>query len=86
MAKAGSWSATDTSAVLIPALKHRRAIVIQLHSGDPIAISVGRAADFSEGTRLLNAGDWVRITGEDAGLAIYGVCDTGNSAVGGSQI
>ncbi len=80
-----AWSATATSSVIVPARVKRDFVVIQLHSGDPIAISIGVPAVFSKGLKLINAGDHITLRGINITNAIYAICDAGNSATGGYQ-
>lgn len=79
----GIWSATQNSAEIVPALKHRRKLTIQLQSGDETAISIGNTAIFGYGYQLVNVGDDLVLEGPDAEKAIYAVCNTGNLSSGG---
>ena len=81
----GNWSATAVSSIIVPALPNRAEVIVQLFAGDPVCLARGEDAVFGEGNKLGNALDFAKITGPDAAKAIYGICDAGNSATGGSQ-
>lgn len=81
----GSWSATATSSELVAANEHRGSVIVQLTSGDPVSLAFGEAAVFGEGIQLRAVGDFMQVRGHQARLAIYGICDSGNSCSGGYQ-
>jgi hypothetical protein len=81
MAK-GSWTGTDSSAVIVAADSYREYLTIQLTNATQTNLGIGVAAVADEGIQLINAGDTVRIEGAQAQLAIYAI---GNGAAGTYQ-
>lgn len=84
MAK-GSWTATNTSSELVAADVNRRSLVLQLISGSAVSIGIGEAAVFGQGGGMLKVGDFVSLIRLQAGEAICGICDSGETAAGGYQ-
>lgn len=80
-----AWSANATSSEIVPARDKRDFVIVQLHTGDPITLSIGVPAIWSKGLKLINAGDHITLRGNSIKNAIYAICDTGNSATGGYQ-
>lgn len=85
----GSWSADATSVIGAPIIAanadDRGSVIIQLTAGDPTSLAFGEIAVFGEGLQLVNVGDWIRVPGHLGRLAVYGICDGGNSSSGGYQ-
>lgn len=81
----GSLSITATTSELVAANLDRGSVVIQLLSGNSVALGLGEAAVYGEGIHLVGIGSSVTIKGHQARKAINGICDTGLSATGGYQ-
>lgn len=81
----GTWAATAEASEIVPANNDRLSVVIQLTSGNATQLGIGEAAVFSEGLQLVDAGDFIEIKEHQARMAIYAICDSGNSSSGGYQ-
>lgn len=84
MANKGSFAATATAAVLVPAATETRTEVTLQHlSGDPVYLA------FGDDTPVVNQGlvlssDFASIVIDDhrSGFAVRGICGPGNTATG----
>jgi hypothetical protein len=81
----GTWSATGTSSLLVPANYYRAKLVIQMTSSDSCWIAFNEAAVSTEGYAMIGAGGTVILNGPEAQCAIYGICANGKTATGGYQ-
>ena len=87
MAGKGHNSVTAASSLIAPANVYRDKLVIQCLSvtGGSVSLAFGEPAQYGYGVKLLAANSVIAVAGALSRLAIYGICNTGQSAVVGYQ-
>jgi len=85
MAAKGAWSASQVNAVILAADPNRAEVILQHTAGYPVYLGFGETAVVGEGIRLSETGAYLQITDARARMAIYMICDTGQTASGGYQ-
>lgn len=83
----GAWTSTQASSLVVAADDFRTLLAIQMvtASSSPTSLGFGTAAVFGEGMQLTNIGYSLTVRGHLAKLAVYAICDTGQTSGGGYQ-
>lgn len=76
------WSATGTSAIIVPADEHREFLLIEHTNATQVALGFGEDAVATKGVQLIKIGDSVVAKGNMARKAVYAI---GNGGTGSYQ-
>jgi hypothetical protein len=75
--RAGSWTATGTSSIIVPADPNRDNLFLQFEitnaGSDQVALGFGEDAVAGDGAQFFTGGSILVIHGADARKAIYGI-------------